>query len=408
MNALDASALSAADIALMAADGTARQNDSHNPKEERRNLEIRHAALIPKLIGEAVVPRHMRLTQFADVHDNIGQRAVGSWRRIAERLTDHKVGEKNGPCIATGIFNGYRGVGSLISQQMLALDIEGAENGATGECTKPPSIADVAATMRRLGLAGTVASTHSSKLGDLRYRVFVALDLTFVPGWDEDRQDGLIVGKLLADVLAFDLGLRSVLDPSKRGGDSLFFLPRHPEVANDFEAIEVEGTPYPLGRALAHTKLMWIDDRMHVSAVARAQARKARLRALDPTTERTRAKIDAFNAEHRLADVLNQYGYKQRGKWKSPYQHADSAGATRIHRDADGRERWTSCSESDAAAGIGHKPALLGAVTCCGSAFDLFSHFEHAGNFKRALNSLPTPRQSASATSAPTSQGASS
>jgi hypothetical protein len=387
---LDFAALSDDDLALMRAHSTApSDNGTHDPEAERREIEARHAVLIPKLIGPAVNLSQMALTTYASVHDNIGRRASASWARIAERLTDHKPGEKDGPAVTPGLFvSPPRGVGTLASQQMIALDIEGAESVTTGECLQPPAIASVAATLDQLGIAGTVASTHSSKTGDLRYRVFVPLDHVFILPFDEDRQDGLIMGRRLADVLAFDLGLSDFLDRSKCGAESLFFEPRHLVGADDFESLVVGAAPYPLTRALEHTRLLFIDERMRLSAAARMRAARARLRALDPSTARTSARIEAFNAAHPIADLLAKYGYGRRGRtWKSPHQHARSVGATKIHRDADG-ERWTSFSDSDGASGVGHVPNIISATKCCGSAFDLFVHYEHGGNFVRAIAAL--------------------
>lgn len=87
--------------------------------------------------------------------------------------------------------------------------------------------------------------------------------------------------------------------------------------------------------------------------------------------------IDAFNKTYSVEMMLEATGYK-RGpgdSWRSPYQ-ASNTFATRNFG-----EYWVSMSASDAGAGVGAE-CSSGRF---GDAFDLYCHFDHKGDFKKAV-----------------------
>ena len=89
--------------------------------------------------------------------------------------------------------------------------------------------------------------------------------------------------------------------------------------------------------------------------------------------------VDAFNAAHTVADLFNRYRYTQAGSsndWRSPFQSSGSF-ATQ-----DCGDYWVSLSDSDDAQDIGAKTANGHRY---GDAFDLFAHFEHGGDFTKAV-----------------------
>ena len=89
--------------------------------------------------------------------------------------------------------------------------------------------------------------------------------------------------------------------------------------------------------------------------------------------------MDAFNATHTVTDLLDRYGYKQAGSssnWRSPFQ---SSGSYATH---DYGDYWVSLSDSDDAQDIGAKTVNGHRY---GDAFDLFVHFEHDGDFRKAV-----------------------
>jgi putative DNA primase/helicase len=89
--------------------------------------------------------------------------------------------------------------------------------------------------------------------------------------------------------------------------------------------------------------------------------------------------VDGFNTAHAIADLLARYGYTQAGSandWRSPFQSSGSY-ATR-----DWGNYWVSLSDSDDANQIG--AATVNGYRH-GDAFDLFVHFEHGGDFAKAV-----------------------
>lgn len=105
-------------------------------------------------------------------------------------------------------------------------------------------------------------------------------------------------------------------------------------------------------------------------AAERAQRAAARPDYVDP--------VGAFNARYSVSDALLRYGYEQQGAsdhYRSPYQTSGSF-ATR-----DYGTHWVSLSGSDMAAGIGQQREAY----CWGDAFDLYCHFEHGGDMRKAV-----------------------
>lgn len=106
----------------------------------------------------------------------------------------------------------------------------------------------------------------------------------------------------------------------------------------------------------------------------RALARAAKAAANPDKTE----PVDAFNAAHTVEQLLGKYGYKQLGTsndWRSPMQ------ASKSYATKNFGEHWVSLSDSDVSAGIGNTKGRF----VWGDAFDLFVHFEHAGDFTAAV-----------------------
>ncbi|QKI88963.1 hypothetical protein [Thiomicrorhabdus xiamenensis] len=87
--------------------------------------------------------------------------------------------------------------------------------------------------------------------------------------------------------------------------------------------------------------------------------------------------MDFFNQSYDLEDLLDKYGYKQKGnRWLSPNSESGTPGVT-INDDG---LKWLSSHESDV--GIGSEPTN-GVVY--GDAFDLYVHYEHKDDRIAAL-----------------------
>lgn len=92
--------------------------------------------------------------------------------------------------------------------------------------------------------------------------------------------------------------------------------------------------------------------------------------------------VDAFNADHSIADLLARYQYARRGAsdhYRSRYQTSHSYATENFGT------HWVSLSGSDAAAGVGRPKSLGEHSYCWGDAFDLFVHYEHSGDFDAAV-----------------------
>ena len=92
--------------------------------------------------------------------------------------------------------------------------------------------------------------------------------------------------------------------------------------------------------------------------------------------------VDAFNADHTIEDLLLKYGYERQGAskhYRSRYQTSPS------YATQDFGDHWVSMSGSDAAAGVGRPKSLGESAYCWGDAFDLFVHYEHDGDFDKAV-----------------------
>jgi hypothetical protein len=90
--------------------------------------------------------------------------------------------------------------------------------------------------------------------------------------------------------------------------------------------------------------------------------------------------IKHFNDTHNLINLMLQYGYLRDAlsdNFRSPLQTTQTF-ATRVYPESN---RWVSLSGSDANAGLG-RPSNS---SISGDAFDLYVHYEHDGNFHKAV-----------------------
>lgn len=320
--------------------------------------------------GEILSELHY--TVFRDSHDRWGRPVTSTWQALAQRLDRHEEGEKDGLALCCASFrrdvlpgHGIRGNANLLSRSLIALDIETSRD--TGEVPPPlDAVADFLAVRR---LSAVLWTTHSHTEAEPRYRVVMPLGGAFPLPDDVDP--------FLPAIVAAQCELTGVADRSKFGASSLFYLPRHRPGA-PFASRIVEGNPIDLPDLVA-VAIMTADME------AQDEAMRAALRRTYELPPELAEAIEAFNDAHPLPQMLERYGYqRQRARWKSRYQHGQ--GATTIL--PDGRT-WVTFSESDAAAGVGTRPAKrTSQCAAWGTAFDLLKHFEYRGNFRAALAAI--------------------
>jgi RecA-family ATPase len=131
-----------------------------------------------------------------------------------------------------------------------------------------------------------------------------------------------------------------------------------------------------------------IDRRLEQYRLAAEQADQARADRERQRAERRQkfpdqvSPIDAFNADHSIEDLLARYQYERRGSsqhYRSRYQTSPSFATQNFV------SHWVSLSGSDAAAGIGRSKSLGENSFCWGDAWDLWVHYEHDGDFDKAV-----------------------
>ncbi len=130
-----------------------------------------------------------------------------------------------------------------------------------------------------------------------------------------------------------------------------------------------------------------------------AHMRRMATRAAMPASD-GQSPVEHFNERHAVADLLERYGYTRAGQsndWRSPYQ------AGKTYATCDFGDYWVSLSNSDAAAAIG---ADTRGGMRHGDAFDLFGHFEHSGDFKKAVKAYAEEAGLSRTTNAGASGGA--
>ena len=312
------------------------------------------------------MPDTIPCTFFANAHDRNGVASSTTWERLAERLTRHDVGTKDGPAITCGSFNGPRGNAACVERSLVALDVETSTR--TGEV--PIDFEAMAGYLSARRVAAALYTTHSHTTDAPRYRIIMPLS---VPVPYDPMTD-----IYLSSITAAQLRCHGVADASKFGMASLMYLPRHNE-GTPYASRIVSGDPIDVGMLV--TAATTVAERCAADEAEIAARRRAN--AMPPALM---AKIHAYNDTHPIADLLVRFGYRREGnRFKSPAQHG--AGATTL---LPGGQRWVSFSQSDADANVGAAPLRSSSqCTAWGDAFQLFVRFEHNGNFRAALAALP-------------------
>jgi hypothetical protein len=321
--------------------------------------------------------------EVAIVPDNcpaMGDPERTTWGAFTSVFEWRREGEKDGSCFAAARFRleadgrqVRRKKAHLLARTAIALDIE--TNKETGEV--PPLPDQAIARASSLGFACLASTSHSNRPGDIRYRVVLPLSA-------EIRHD-----LPAPEVIAEALDLLGVLDTSKIGAESVFYLPSCPYGALDFhQTIIIPGAPidaaWIMDRAGALQASRQAEaDRIAAEAQAEAAARReAKIAAgFDPDDsliERLRSRFD-------LDDVLRRHGYDKAGtKYRHPNSSSGSFGAD--IKTLGGIERVFSHNATDPL----HRdnlPAWCGGVTAL-DAFDVVAILDFGGDRTRAMREL--------------------
>ena len=239
-----------------------------------------------------------------------------TWGTFACLFESRRVGKKDGPNFIPARFSlepGDRQVrrlkAHLLSRTAIALDIE--RNKETGEI--PPALDEVVQRVKALGLASLAYTSHNHKpVDDSRYRIVIPIS--------EEIAHELPAPEVVADRLQ----LLGVLDRSKIGASSLFYLPSSPPgLLDQHRTIIVPGLPIDAGWIVegAGALLAARNDADCIASKAQSDAAARRAAKIaagcnpdDLLIERLRSRLD-------LDAVLRAHGYDKAGK---KYRHPNS------------------------------------------------------------------------------------
>jgi putative DNA primase/helicase len=210
-----------------------------------------------------------------------------------------------------------RKAANLISRTAIAMDCE--TNKKTGEA--PPDFAAAVEGVRQTGWAGIIYTSHNHRPDAPRYRIVLPLS-------------GEIDYELPAvEVVADKLQLGGVLDQSKRGASSLFYLPSCPPGRlEEHDVAVVGGDPIDAawiceaaGKVLADRQAE--EERIAAEAQDEAENRRqAKIAAGSDPDESLIARLSVFLD---LEQILLNHGYdrKSRGNFRHPNSESGSFGA---------------------------------------------------------------------------------
>jgi hypothetical protein len=259
----------------------------------------------------------------------IGDPETTTWANFCSMLWFRREGPKDGPGFCAARFkleddgrHIRRLKTNLLARTAIAMDIE--PNKATGEI--PPDVDEIASRITERQWAAALWTSHNHNPPNIRCRAVLPLS--------EEINHDLPAVEIIAD----DLGLTSVLDRSKLGASSFFYLPScsGDSTAELHQEIIILGAAIPTtwlverARALLEARTTEADSAA-AEAHARAVARRAERLAAgsDPDQsliEQIRPRLGA------LDQILRAHGYDRAGhgsvaKYRHPNSQSGSYGA---------------------------------------------------------------------------------
>jgi hypothetical protein len=279
-------------------------------------------------------------TYFDHARDNEPKVIEQTFDELAATIK-HVVGVKDGRAISAGLFAGTRGTATAIARALVLLDIEA--NKKTGEVPPPPE--QLAGAIEGKGWRAAIYTSYNHTPHEPRYRVLLDIDRTiFFQLNSEVRAQQLEMDLYAMRIIIKKLGLDGVVDESKLGVASIFFLARVPEGRQaDAQVIDIPGSPINVDKLMAAAELQRDQDvaarqAMAEAAAARAASRPPRQPGEGSSIEKLRQVMP------RLTDVMTSRGYryfKAMDRWLHPNSTTGIPGI-QVFRGDDGIERLVS------------------------------------------------------------------
>jgi hypothetical protein len=310
----------------------------------------------------------------------IGDPERMTWAAFCDVFGWRREGEKDGPNFIPARFkmepdgrHVRRLKRNLLARTAVALDCE--VNKETGE--PPPVIGDAVARIIAAGWAAVVYTSHNHRPDAPRYRIVLPLS--------EEIDHELPA----PEVVATQIQLRGVLDESKIGAASLFYLPSsEPDQLGHHDTTVIDGAPIDAAWMREHAGAILAErqaeaDRIaaeaHTEAAARREAKiAAGFNPDDSLIEKLRSRFD-------LGSVLLAHSYDKSGtKYRHPNSSSGSYGAD--IKVFGGIERVFSHNGTDPLH-ASNLPAWCGGVTAL-DAVDATIILDFGGNRTKALATL--------------------
>ena len=303
-----------------------------------------------------------------------------TWGAFCDVFWWRREGEKDGPNFVGARFmlepdgrRVRRKQKNLLARTLVALDFE--TNKESGET--PPPLGEAVARITDAGWAAVVYTSHNHTPSAARYRIVAPLS------------EEIAIDLPAPEVIADQIRLLGVLDRSKVGAWSLFYLPSaSPGQLDIHETVVVEGHPIDAAWLRERAGLLLAQrqaeaDRIAAEANAEAAARReAKIAAgFDPDD----SLIEKLRSRFDLGSVLAAHGYDKAGtKYRHPNSMSGSYGAD--IKVFGGIERVFSHNGTDPLH-ANNLPGWCGGVTAL-DAFDVVAILDFAGDRRKAMVDL--------------------
>lgn len=304
------------------------------------------------------------------------------WDDLCAIITENRrIGDKDGCAIIPTKFQPEpdnprkirRLARNALARSAVVLDIEA--NNKTGEI--PPHVTEV---IKRISYATIVWTTHNHVPDMPRHRILVPLSECVDPDLP------------VVEVLAGEMGLDGVVDRSKFGPASIFYLPSAAcfDDLDHHEADVVEGPPYDAALMVQRAGALLAERQAELerqTAKAAAEAEKRRQERVAAGADPDASLIEQIRQRLDLRAILEAHGYdKRKGKgdfWRHPNSQSGVHGAN--IKLLGGIDRFFSFNGGDPLHAINLPPWCT--VTAV-DAFDAACILDFGSDRQRALREL--------------------